>query len=264
MTAPPRRRALRSAALAAALASAGLLAPLARARADLHVRWPVVDYRELEYEHNGLLSFGRKGSGFDHAQSYSNAIGLGVLPFWEVELEGEMQAGPGRTLVMDAVTMENTFQITQPGEYEYNLGFYAEYSRALPRGQPGSVTFGPIVQKELPDFLGTDSVHTLNLFLTHDVGPDGTHATGLDYAWQSLLYVTPLLSPAVEAYGEIADLGHAGRFNSQLALAGPVLVGAVNFGRWGTVKYQAGYLFGLTSGSPTGAVRWQLEYELAF
>ena len=252
--------------LMATLAGGGLLALAvpAPAHADLHVRWPVVDYRELEYEHNGLLTFGPHGSADDRAQSYSNAVGVGLLPFWEVELEGEMEADPGQTLVMDAVTIENTFQLTPPGEYAFNLGLYAEYSRALRQDEPGSVTAGPIVQKELPDFLGTDSVHTLNLFLTREAGPGATQATGLDYAWQSLLYVSPLLSPAVELYGEIPDLAHAGPIARQQTLAGPVLIGGVHFGRWGTVKYQAGYLFGLTSGSDRGAVRWQLEYELAF
>ena len=250
--------------LRAALLGAALLAPLAPARADLHVRWPVVDYREVEYEQNGLISFGRAGSGFDRAQSYSNAIGVGILPSWEIELEGESQAVPGEGLRLDAVTMENTFQLTEPGEYEFNLGFYAEYSRSVRRDQPGSVTFGPIVQKELPDFLGTDTIHTLNLFLTHDAGPGGSHATGLVYAWQSLLYLNAFASPAIEIYGNIPDIAHAGHFDEQETLAGPVLVGAVRMGRWGTLKYQAGYLVGLTSASPRGAVRWQLEYELAF
>lgn len=254
---------------AAALAGLGLLAPISAARADLYVRWPTVDYREFEFEHNGLVAFGKPGSDFDRAQSYTNAVGMGVLPFWEVELEGEMEAGPNQNLVMNAVTLENTFQLTPPGEYEFNLGLYAEYSRSLhppssDGGEPGSVTFGPIVQKELPDFLDTDSVHTLNLFVTHDTGPGATHATGLDYAWQSLLYVTPLLSPAVELYGTIPDMAHAGHVNQQQTLAGPVLTGVAHFGRWGAVRYQAGYLFGLTSGSPRGAVRWQVEYELAF
>ncbi len=243
------------------LVGGGLLALAAPAHADLHVRWPTVDYRELEYEHNGLVTFGPHG---ERGQSYSNAVGVGLLPFWGVELEGEMEAGSGQNLVLNAMTLENTFQLTPPGEYAFNFGIYAEYSRALRHGDPGSVTAGPIVQKELPDFLGTDSVHTLNLFLTRDVGAGATSATGLAYAWQSLLYVTPLASPAVELYGEIPDLAHPGPFARQETLTGPVLIGGVHFGRWGTVKYQAGYLFGLTSGSPTGAVRWQLEYELAF
>lgn len=259
-----RRRAAVRTLAAAGLIGGALLAGAGPARADLHVFWPVVDYRELEFEHNGLVSFGKPGSGFDHAQSYTDAVGYGILPFWQVELEGEMQAGPGQNLVMDAVTLENIFQLTQPGEYDYNLGFFAEFSRSVLRGQAGSVTAGPIVQKELPDLFGTSTVHTLNLFLTHDVGPSSGHATGLIFSWQSLLYVRPYLSPAVEFYGEIPDLGHAGGFNQQQDLAGPVLTGQLGFGRWGTVKYQAGYLFGLTSAAPRGAVRWQVEYELAF
>ncbi len=41
-----------------------------------------------------------------------------------------------------------------------------------------------------------------------------------------------------------------------------MLDGAANFAPYGKLKYQVGYLFGLTSGR--SAVRWRLEYEITF
>ena len=85
------------------------------ALADLQVRMPTVEYRELEFEHNGLITFDTKGSPLHNAQSYTNSIGYGVLPWWQIELEGEMASGGGQHLTWNAATLENTFQLTEPG-----------------------------------------------------------------------------------------------------------------------------------------------------
>ncbi len=234
------------------------------ARADLQVRMPQVDYRELEFEHNGLVTFATRGSPLDRAQSYTNAIGYGVLPWWGIELEGELASGGGQHLTWNTMTLENTFQITQPGEYFFNLGFFAEYSQSTLRNAPSGFTAGPIIQKELNGVLGLDTVHTLNLFLFHDVGHDAAKATGFDYAWQSLVLTHPLVSPGIEFYGTIDDIAHPGPTAQQQHYVGPVLAGAANFAPYGKLKYEVGYLFGLTQASGRGAVRWKLEYEIAF
>jgi hypothetical protein len=248
-----------------ALALAALI-PLAAqpALADLQVRMPDVEYRELEFEHNGLITFDAKGSPLNRAQSYTNAIGYGVLPWWKIELEGELASGGGQHLTWEAVTMENIFQLTEPGEYFFNLGFFLEYSQSTLRGVPNGVTFGPIIQKELNNVLGLDTLHTVNLFLSRDVGHDSSKATGFRYAWQSLVLTHPLLSPGIEFYGTLDDLAHAGPTAQQQHFVGPVLAGAASFAPYGKLKYQVGYLFGLTPASGHGAVRWRLEYEIAF
>jgi hypothetical protein len=232
--------------------------------ADLQVRMPEVDYRELEFEHNGLVSFDSKDSPLNHAQSYTNSIGYGVLPWWMIELEGEMSSGGGQHLLWDAMTLENTFQITPPGKYFFNLGWFFEYSQSTQRHAPSGMTFGPIIQKELYDVLGMDTLHTVNLFLTRDVGHDATKATGFEYAWQSVVLLHPLFSPGVEFYGFIDDIAHAGPTAQQQHLVGPVLTGAMSFAPYGKLKYEVGYLFGLTPASGRSAVRWKLEYEIAF
>ena len=111
---------------------------------------------------------------------------------------------------------------------------------------------------------GLDTLHTLNLFLSRDVGHDATKATGFSYAWQSLIQTHPLVSPGVEFYGSIPDLAHAGPASQQQHYVGPVLVGAASFAPYGKLKYEVGYLFGLTTAAGRGAVRWKLEYEIAF
>lgn len=248
----------------AAIAASVVLAGSSGAKADLRVHMPQVDYREFEFEHNGLVTFDAKGSPLNHGQSYTNEIGYGVLPWWGIELEGELASGGGQHLTWNAVTLENTFQLTEPGEYFFNLGFFAEYSQSTLRGAPSGITAGPIIQKELNDVFGIDSVHTLNLFLSRDVGHDATNAAGFSYAWQSLIRTHPLINPGVEFYGFIPDIAHAGPTAQQQHLVGPVLAGTANFAPYGKLKYEVGYLLGLTPTSGRSAIRWRLEYELAF
>jgi hypothetical protein len=242
-----------------------LLASAPAAQAELKVRMPTVDFREIELEHNGLVTFGRKGTEFDRAQSYTNEIAYGLTPWWQLEVESALVSGAGTTLRSEAFAFENTFQLTEPGEYFFNYGFFAEYEHTKARGSANAFTFGPIIQKELPNLLGLNTLHTVNLFLSHDVGANASRATGFSYAWQSIALRHPLLSPGIEFYGSIPDLGNSGPYNRQFHMVGPVLVGAHNFGNHlGKIKYEVGYQFGLTSNSPTGAVRWRLEYEIAF
>jgi hypothetical protein len=234
------------------------------ARGDLQVRVPQVEYRALEFEHDGLITFDAKGSALNRAQSYAHTIGYGLLPWWRIELAGELASGGGQHLTWNAISLENTFQLTEPGEYLFDLGLLVGYSQSTVRGEPNGFAFGPIIQKELNKPFGLDTVHTLNLFLSRDIGRDATRQTGLFYAWQSLVRTHPLISPGIEFYGFIPDITRAGPTTRQQHLVGPVLVGEADLSRFGTLRYEVGYLFGLTPASGRGAIRWLLDYEIVF
>ena len=247
----------------AAIVALALLSATSAARAELHVRSPIVDEGEIEIEHNGLVTLGKRGSGFNGAQSYTQSLAYGITPWWKLELEGEFSAGAGRRLTFDATTIENTFQLTPHGKYFVDLGFFAEYSQARARRDPNAVVFGPIVQKELNNVLGIDSLHTLNVFFARETGRGANRATSLEYAFQSRLLLNKYIDPALEMYGTIENLAHAGGYRSQTHLIGPALVGGVDLGG-GKLKYEIGYMVGLTPASPTGGVRWKLELEFRF
>ena len=252
-------------ALAVAATLAGAVLAPRPAHAELKVRQPQVDYLEFELEHNGLVTFGAKGSGLDHAQSYTNEIEYGVTPWWMTGLEGELEvAGGGGHLMWNAVTWENLFQLTETGKYWANIGFFAEYSRGTLRGEPDSFLAGPIVQKELNNVFGVDTRHTLNVFFAHDVGRFSGRGTALEIGWQSVALLHPLFAPGFEYYAAIDDVGRAGPTRDQTHYIGPVVTGLLRLDRFGKLKYEAGYLFGLTPASGNGAVRWRLEYEVVF
>ena len=234
-----------------------------RAYADFLVRSPIVEYREIEFEHNGSVSFDRKRE-LNKEQSYTYALGLGVTPFWKIELEGETGAPPGGNLTYAATTVENFFQLTPQGKYWADLGLFFEYSQGAPRDSANTVKFGPMVQKETEGFGPHGLLHTLNLFFEKETGPFSTSRIGFVPAWQSRVLLHPLFQPGFEVYGNIDDLRHSGKFREQQYNVGPMFAGSYIFAPYGKIKYELGYLFGATSTTPSGTLRWRFEYEIAF
>lgn len=234
------------------------------ALAEFKLRYPFVDYREIEFEHNGDTTFDKSKSGKNNNQSYTNEFEIGATRFWQFGLEAESSAPSGSNLRYDATTVENIFQLTPQGKYWADLGFFAEYSHAASRGAADSFTFGPLIQKELSDFMGTDTVHTLNLLFSKEVGRNRTDDTPLFFAWQSRLRLDPHFEPGIEIYSQIDDIEAPGKLAQQQHRMGPVIVGLHNFAPYGQIRYEVGYLFGLTHATENGAVRWRLEYEVPF
>ena len=236
----------------------------APARAEFKVRSPVLDYGEFEFEHNGDITFDKSKSGKNNSQSYTHEVEMGILPFWTIGLEAETEALPGGNLLYDATSLENYFQFTPQGKYWADLGFFAEVSRPRSGGSAASMTFGPLVEKEGPEIFGTGTLHRLNVLFEKEIGHNAGPATGLFVGWQSRLRVTPLFEPGFEYYAAVDDIANPGKLAAQQHRIGPVVAGLYSLAPYGKIKYELGYLFGVTSAAESGAVRWRLEYEIAF
>jgi hypothetical protein len=254
-----------AAAGGALLAAAFIVGAAPAAHADFKVRSPIVEQGELELEHNGSVTFDKSKSGRNNLQSYANEIEYGLLPWWRIAVEGEWAAEDrGENLRFEGTSLENVFQLTEQGKYWADLGFFLEYKHSAISDDPDKVEFGPIVQKELRDVLGTDTLHTLNLFVEKEIGHNRSDDTTLSVAWQSRFLLNQYFEPGIEYFGEIGDIESPGKAADQEHRLGPMFAGEIGFGGFGALKYELGYLFGLTRSTPDGTVRWRLEYEIAF
>ena len=248
---------------------AALIVPSA-AHASFHLFSPNgIDYGELEFEHNGSASFHRNPD-LSGAQSHTIEIGTGLTPWWHSELEFGFDREPGfnaPTLLTQIVT-ENMFQLTQPGQYFADFGFYIEYGQSVTTGKhagPNQLTFGPAIAKDIGR-----TTTTVNLFFSRQLGPNQTsQRLNFTYAWQTRWNIWQPLSPAIEIYGDAGPVGAMPKFSQQQLLIGPVGVGSLRFeqlglGKAGKLKYEIGWLFGTTSASPQGVLRWRLEVGIPF
>lgn len=256
--------------LAALIVAAPIVVAPVAARADYHIVYPYeIDFGEIEIEHNGSAAFDRRPAQRG-VTSYTAELGTGLTPWWHTELElgFDRAAGDSQPTLLTQAVWENMMQITEPGEAFADLGFYFEYGQSLTRGAAAAsnqVTFGPVLGKEIGR-----TIHILNLFVTRQLGPDQT-TQGLDlsYRWQSRWNIWAPLSPAVEIYGDAGVIGSVPKYNQQQFLIGPVGVGSLRLselglGSAGKLKYEAGWLFGTTSATARGTLRWRLEVEIPF
>ena len=234
------------------------------AQAQLKVRYPIVDYREIEIEHFSDITFDKPKSGLSNNQRYTIEYGFGPLPNWFVEVGHELAAPNGENITYDATEIESYLQLTPTGKYFGDLAMFAEYEHPLRRGDPKSFTFGPLAQTEFGEIAGIGALHTLNLLFKRTVGNNRTDATEFDPAWQSRLLLNPLFQPGLEYYGQINQILNPGKAADQQHRLGPAFVGVNNFAPYGKLKYEVGYLFGLTDATPRGTVRFRLEYEVPF
>ena len=231
------------------------------ARAEFKIRYPNVDYREVEFEHNYSTTFDKRAD-FNHRSTAPAEIGVGVLPFWFVELEGEYSKEPDGKWSFDATTLESYFMLTEPGKYWLDFAIFAEYARAKSREDADTVELGLLFQKQ-----HLQTLHTLNVFWEKPVGTLAEPIDTFKYGWQSRYMLSPYFQPGFEVFGEIEDLNKPGRFNDQQFRVGPMFAGGLSLGDVlgrGKLKYEAGYLFGATPETEHGVLRTRLEIEIPF
>jgi hypothetical protein len=246
---------------AAALTAAVMLATTAPAAAEFRVRPAAVEEGEIAVESNDSYAIARAPR-LQEEQSYTTEIEWAPLSWWLVELEGEggRNPGPDQPTRVTALTGENLFQLVEPGEYWADLGFFAEYSRTLSHHAADAITAGPTVSKVLGR-----SVNTLNLFVSKEVAGHAAGRAQLTLAWQTRLTLDkPYLEPGFEIYSAPGALNRFLPFAQQDLRFGPVLYGTIRTFGASKFKYEVGYLFGLTPGTPDGTVKWRLEYEFRF
>jgi hypothetical protein len=242
------------------VATALTLATVVPAAADFKVQMPDAETGEIAIEPLG--DYGHDPNPAHSGElSTTQEFEYGVNGFWrtELELEQERDAGPGQSFKFSQVTSENIFQFTERGQYWVDSGFFAEFGKSTIRGDPNEFTLGPIFRKEI---FGT--INTVNLFLQKEVGPNSASRPFFVYAWETRIALGTPIEPGFQAYGNPS--GFEG-FNShwpQDNRIGPQLFGTVSNIGPGTLKWNAGVLFGVTSASPRETFRWQLEYEIHF
>ena len=245
------------------LASASTVLTLAiavPAAADFKVRMPDANPGEIAIEPLGDY-------GHDPNPAHSGELSsvqefeYGVNGFWrtELELEQNRNAGPGQSLSLDHVTTENFFQFTDRGEYWLDAGFFAEFGKSTLRGTPNEFTLGPLLRKEI---FGT--INTVNLFVQKEVGPSSAGRPFFVYAWETRLALGTPIEPGFQAYGNPSAFEGFNSHWPQDNRIGPQLFGFISNLGPGSLRWNAGILFGVTSASPRETIRWQFEYEIHF
>ncbi|HYM74017.1 MAG TPA: hypothetical protein VET89_13635 [Stellaceae bacterium] len=245
----------------AALLLVGIVAVPAAALADFKVKLPDAEPGELELETVG--NYGRSGNpATDNEQSFVHEIEYGVTNFWKTGLEFETgrDPGPGNHLKFNQLTWENWLVFGERGQYWLDPALFIEYGHPTIAGAPDEIKFGPLLRKEIGP-----TINTVNLFLAKEIGQfAGSGRMSFSYAWETRIATGWVVEPGFQAYGEPGPIGHFVPISAQDHRIGPQVFGAIHDFGSGTLKFNAGVLFGLTPAAPRQAFRWQAEYEIHF
>lgn len=224
--------------------------------ADFKVFYPNVVKGEFEFENRAFDTFDSDPSR-GNTRNVTSEFAYGITDYWQAEIENEFEKGSQDKWRYHALGFENVFQLTEPGENYLDVGFFAEYEIAMQRGNSDGFIFGPILQKQFGRLLVT-----ANLFVAADLGGNEPEDPQFNYALEAKYLLTPLFQPGFQIYGAPGAFSGFNRFSQQDNRAGPVIFGQFSTAP-GKIKYEAGYLVGLTHDSPSGTLKFLLEYEIA-
>ncbi len=224
--------------------------------AEKRVFEPYVTQGEWEYETTGLYDLDR-AKNKNAVQEYKNAIGYGVTSHWATELEVEMETLPtdGSVTKLQAThtEWENIFQLAPKGEYWLDPGLYLAYEAPLIDKQAGKFEGKILLEKSIDKI-----TNILNISFNKEIGGSGAnpHIDG-GMSWSTKYRLSPYFEPGVEYYNDFSAVAHQLDYNQQSHQAGPVFYGRLNR----HVKYDIGYLFGMSDAAPRGELKWVIEYE---
>jgi hypothetical protein len=239
----------------AILASAIVIGGYAfRAKADdLKIRSPIIEVGELEFENNFTLG---------RSKTAVHELEYGFNDWLKLGAEAELAADPGHGFRYDATALEGFLQLTPQGKYWADVGLFAEYEHTARQGDPRSLTFGPLVQKEAALF-GLSTLHTVNALFTKQMGAGSVGTPSMLLAAQSRVRLDPHFEPGIEYYGIISlgDHGEEPRHRLGPAFAGRVGFHELGLNAPGGIKYDAAYLRGVAGETDPNTFRIRIELE---
>ncbi len=179
-------------------------------------------------------------------------LGYGVTDRWHTAIYGIFSAKPGRKFRYSAFKWENILQLYPHDAHGVDTGLYLEYLvPAASEKTNQSLELRLLLEKGTVRWR-----HTLNLNLEKRFGAS-LKDTDFGFVWSSRWNLSTVFRPGFEAFATFGSLRRLRPLDRQSILVGPVIYGTLR----GGLKYEAGYLFGLTRASVDGNVKLNLELE---
>ncbi len=228
------------------------------AHATKKVYSPIVEKGELEIEARGSYDVDERRDK-DDVQKHKYALGYGVSDRWFTEIYGEIERAKNSDdedldFSFTALSWENRFQLTEQGQLPVDVGVYLEYEASFEDKHPDKLEAKLLLEKSLTDF-----THTLNLTLEQQVGRHPSEDLGGGVAWSSKYRLKEWFMPGFEWHSDFGELAQTVSYQDQKHQLGPVFYGKV-----GQIKYDVGYLFGISDAAPKCELKWIMEYEFRF
>ncbi|MFV2059999.1 MAG: FTR1 family protein [Gammaproteobacteria bacterium] len=228
------------------------------AQASDKIYSPYVEYGEFELEYRGHVTDDKRPEK-DNSEKHKVEVVYGFTEYWSAGLLGVWEKKPGSSREFEATAWENVFQITDQGEYWVDVGLYLEYELAKESSASDKVE-----AKLLLEHPGIRFINTANIVLEREVGSNSSNATGLEIFWRTKYRWKQAFEPAIEIYSKFGEIGKSKGFDNQKHSIGPIIMGQVAAGKDSKLKYEFGYLVGVSDAAADGTWKWVIEWETRF
>ncbi len=213
---------------------------------------PIVEQGEVEFEYYLDYDIDADPAKNTNAR-HQFELEYGVTDRWMTAIYGDFRKRPGKAFAYQGLKWENIYQLFEQGERFLDAALYVEY--IVPQSslnKPDAFEFKLLLEKETGRL-----INTLNLISKKELGANAKKNASAEYSWKSHWRWKRYLEPGFELYGSLGEIGNTKPLAQQSHQIGPVLTGKFHNG----FGYELGYLFGLTTASPQGAVKFVMSYE---
>lgn len=216
---------------------------------------PTVEFGEREVD----VKFGQaEPLANNRAQVTSMGYGVSVRENWftEIYLKDERNSTGKATLV----EWENRFQLTETGQYPVDFGIVTELEIPISGTAPKEVKVGGLFQTEFGKLQLNGNV----LFERAFGQPDENgvpFSTNLNTQWQAKYRWQPELEFGVQGFAGMGKWNDWSQQKLEANNIGPAVFGKIKLENRRAIKYNAAWLKGSNSNSPSHTFRTQIEYE---
>ena len=226
------------------------------AKAIDHMYSPNVNKGEAAFEYVGNRTFDSKAAK-NNIAGHEVEFEYSATDWWKAILAGSFEKEPGERRQYEATQLESVLSLNGQGEDWMDVGILAAYGLAKERTAPNFLELKLLLQKDVGAF-----THLANIGFEQSIGHYSDHTGGPDYSflWSSRYRMNQYLQPGFEYQSDMGKGRTLGKYNEQYNYLGPALYGSLV----GNFKYEAAYLFGVSTTASQGAARVLLEYEMQF
>ena len=237
---------------AAIWAATGLLClQTAHAGPADYVYTPTVEEgeKEIDFKFGSADSDPRKTVG-------TVGLGYGANSWWFTEVYVKYAKEGSGNLKYDAFEWENKFQLTETGKYPVDIGLITEIEIPKDRDEGIEFKFGPLFQTEFDKIQLNGNILFEKHFDTAESSP-----TEMGYQWQVKYRWKQSFEYGLQGFGEMGEWNHWEYSSDQSHKMGPAIFGKFHLSEHLAIKYNAAWLFGMTSSTPDNTIRAQVELE---
>ena len=219
------------------------------AEATNKVSSPDVTQGRIELEYRGGYDWDETASK-DHIDQHKFVANYGITDRWRVEVKTDL-ASNGADRDWTFFELANRFQINKDDSVWPKLSIQANYKFSLQDNAADRLEGTVLASKDTGQF-----THVTNLNFENEVGPHARAGTDFNIGWKTKYRYQPSLEPGAEFYADFGKVVGPVPAGAKKYSLGPVLYGALTK----NVKYEIGFLFGMSPAAPDGRLKGILTY----